>query len=66
MQIIKRNFHYIVIAFGVVLVWRGIWGLADIYLFPENQQLSLIASVILGVAILLLIDPKSKDVKELI
>ena len=26
------------ITFGVVLVWRGFWGLMDIYIFPDNNQ----------------------------
>ena len=44
----------IVIAFAVVSFWRGIWGLLDEYLFPADRQLSLWASVFLGIIILAL------------
>lgn len=42
----------VVIAFAVISFWRGVWGLMDEYLFPDNYQLSLWASLILGLAIL--------------
>jgi hypothetical protein len=47
-----QTFFAIVIAFAVVSFWRGIWGLMDIYLLPKNYELSLWASVILGLLIL--------------
>jgi hypothetical protein len=39
-------------AFAVVLFWRGVWGLLDIYLFPENLTLSFFVSVVVGLGIL--------------
>lgn len=42
----------ILIAFAVISFWRGVWGLMDEYLFPANYQLSLWASVLIGVIIL--------------
>lgn len=42
----------IIIAFAVIAVWRGFWGLMDIYLFPENYEQSLWASLIIGLIIL--------------
>lgn len=44
----------ILIAFAVVSFWRGIWGLMDLYLFPNNYELSLISSVLIGILILIL------------
>lgn len=61
MKIIKINLKYIIIAIGIIFVWRGIWGLADIYIFPESPALSFIASIITGIIILLLIDTDKKD-----
>lgn len=43
----------VVIAFAVVSVWRGLWGLMDEYLLPNNYELSLWIS--LGVGLLILI-----------
>lgn len=51
-----RAMHQIVVAilvgFAVIAFWRGIWGLLDIYLFPNDYKLSLWASLILGLLIL--------------
>jgi uncharacterized membrane protein len=38
---------------GVVMLWRGIWGLIDIYLFPGHPELSNILSIGIGLLILL-------------
>jgi uncharacterized membrane-anchored protein len=65
MSTLKNNLRYIIIVFGVVLVWRGIWGLTDHYLFPHNPLLSSITSIIFGVVLLFLIDFKKKDISEL-
>jgi len=37
---------------GVVLFWRGIWGLADVLLFPDNLIVSHLVSVFVGIGIL--------------
>ncbi len=50
----------ILIAFAVISFWRGIWGLMDEYLFPANYELSLWASVIIGIAILALTHQAAK------
>ena len=42
----------IIISFAVVAVWRGFWGLMDLYLLPENYELSLWTSLIIGLIIL--------------
>ena len=45
-------FFAILIVFAVIAVWRGFWGLMDIYLFPNNYELSLWISLIVGILIL--------------
>ncbi len=37
---------------AVVTVWRGLWGLMDEYLFPNNYKLSLWVSVFWGILLL--------------
>lgn len=44
--------YAIFIGSAVVLFWRGIWGLADEVLFPENYLLSSLVSILLGLFIL--------------
>ena len=42
----------VLIAFAVISVWRGIWGLMDEYLLPNHYQLSLVVSLVVGMGIL--------------
>lgn len=44
-------FSFIVVT-GVTAVWRGIWGLLDMYLFPDNMELSYVVSLLLGIGII--------------
>ncbi|NCN99174.1 hypothetical protein COU62_00770 [Candidatus Pacearchaeota archaeon CG10_big_fil_rev_8_21_14_0_10_35_219] len=43
-----------VIAFAVITFWRGLWGLMNIYLFPNNYELSLWITLIGGLLILII------------
>jgi len=40
------------IAVAVVLVWRGAWGLMDLYIFPDHLLASYIISLVLGLIVL--------------
>lgn len=42
----------VIVATAVVMFWRGIWGLMDVLLLPDNYFLSSVISVILGLALL--------------
>lgn len=48
----------LLLAIGVVAVWRGVWGLMDLYIFPNDLIMSFTASIIIGVVLLLLNDRK--------
>ena len=39
---------------GIILFWRGIWVVADVWLYPEDLLISGIISLFAGVLILLL------------
>lgn len=45
-------FFSILVFFGIVSLWRGIWGLLDTYLFPNNLSVSFILSTVLGMIII--------------
>ena len=45
-------FFSLIILSGVVCLWRGIWGLLDIYLTPNNLPLSFSLSIIVGTVII--------------
>lgn len=51
----------ILIAFAVVSFWRGVWGLMDEYLFPNNHQMSLWISLVLGIFILIITNYATKE-----
>lgn len=44
----------ILIGSAVVMFWRGMWGLLDLYLFPDNPAISYITSLIVGFVILII------------
>jgi len=48
----KQILFALLIGFAVVSFWRGVWGLLDLYLLPNNQAASLWISIIIGVVIL--------------
>lgn len=48
-------FKSIAIDIAAILMWRGIWGLSDLYVFPEHPEFSLILSTILGLSIILIL-----------
>lgn len=52
----------LIISVGLIALWRGIWGLMDIYFFPSNQPLSLFLSVFLGIVMLFLVNYSIKQI----
>lgn len=46
----------LIIVVGVILVWRGVWQLADRFLFPGQPILSETLSIIIGLFLLYLPD----------
>ena len=65
MKNIKNNFKIFLLAIAIVAVWRGVWGLMDIYLFPDNQSLSLILSLVIGIFILYFNDHRLNELVDL-
>jgi len=61
MKNVKTNLQLIILAVGVVAVWRGVWGFLDLYLFPDDLVLSYSISIIAGLAILYFQDHKVNE-----
>ncbi|MBN2331069.1 MAG: hypothetical protein JXC85_04580 [Candidatus Aenigmarchaeota archaeon] len=61
MKFKHQSIFAILIAFAVISFWRGVWGLQEEYLFPHDRQLSLIASIIIGLSILIATHYVSKE-----
>ena len=65
-RINKMKLHHqvlfaIVIGSAVISFWRGLWGLMDLYLFPQDYTLSLCASVVIGIVILVVTNYATKE-----
>jgi len=56
----RKNLRIIIDLLGIIIIWRGIWGIFDIFIFPGSQLLSYLFSILLGF-ILLLIDGNGLD-----
>lgn len=50
------NIQTMLIGLTIVMFWRGAWGLMDLYLFPDNQELSFITSLIIGLLLLFILN----------
>jgi hypothetical protein len=63
-----KNLHpsvnAMVVIFAIIMLWRGVWGLLDVYLFPGTPTLSYLVSIALGALVLYLDDFSLKDLKR--
>lgn len=50
----KGRLYAIVIAIGIISFWRGLWGLLEIYIFPNNPEASYLVTLLVGLVLLLL------------
>ena len=49
---LKDILYVVLIGFSIVAFWRGVWGLMDLYLFPNNILLSYVVSILFSITIL--------------
>lgn len=55
------NFYAIFVGLALVMFWRGAWGLMDMYIFPDYELNSYIASIILSLVLLFVIRRRIGD-----
>jgi len=62
-KLIKKHpdLHSLITGIALIIFWRGIWMLMDIYIFPNNETLSAITSIAIGLFILYINDRKLKE-----
>lgn len=53
---INKFIYSLITGLAMVSFWRGVWGLLDYYLFPNNEPLSYLVSFLIGLIILYLND----------
>lgn len=56
--------NVVVIIFSIILIWRGVWGLMDIFFFPGWPIFSHAACFAIGVLVLYLDDFKIDNLKR--
>lgn len=49
---LKQAMFTLLIGLSVVAFWRGAWGIMDIYLLPNNYEISSWISIFIGLIIL--------------
>ncbi|MDH5481059.1 MAG: hypothetical protein OEX11_09905 [Nitrosomonas sp.] len=60
----RSTFNSIIIVVAIIMLWRGVWGLLDIYLFPEMPTLSFVVSISIGLVVLYLNDFQLDNLKK--
>lgn len=57
------NINAIIIGASLIMFWRGLWGLMDLYFFPDNEILSYITSALLGLFLLFVNDFRLREIE---
>lgn len=52
-EIWRKRIEAFFVGAAIILFWRGIWNLADHYLFPDHSNISAFASLFIGMGILI-------------
>jgi hypothetical protein len=58
---VEKFIRILIAASGIILIWRGIWGVADVLLLPDNYLLSSTVSIIIGIILLALTHTRIRD-----
>lgn len=53
-EIWKKRGEAFLVGAGIIMFWRGIWNLADHYLFPDHSNISAFASLFIGAGLMIL------------
>lgn len=61
---VRKNLKILFAALGVIMIWRSIWWLLDLYWIPGNPTTDYIASLLFGILILLLDDWLLEELEE--
>ena len=60
----SKGFKAILVGAAIVMFWRGTWGLLDLYLFPDNQELSFVVSLLSGLLLVFFLAGKNFDLLD--
>ena len=49
---------------GIIILWRGVWGLMDLFLFPNQPLYSYGASILLGIVLVFIDGDGVRDISR--
>ena len=58
------NLNIFLVCIAIVMIWKWIWDLLDMYVFPNHPLLSNLICIAIGVAVLLVDDGKLWELQE--
>lgn len=59
----SSNLNIFIVCTAVIMVWRGIWNIIDLYIFPNNYLLSCIVCIVVWIIILFIDDGKIDELE---
>lgn len=59
----NSNLNIFMVCCAVILIWRGVRNIMDLYIFPNNPLVSCITCIILWILILLMDDGKIDELE---
>ena len=60
----NKNMYILFECIGIIMIWRGVWDLLEIYVFPDNPLASNLICVIIWIIILLIDDWRLWELEE--
>ena len=64
----RRNYdsnrNIFVVCIAIVMIWKWIWDLLDLYIFPNHPLLSNLVCISIGILVLLIDDGKLWELQE--
>jgi len=64
-KFLKRRSHLgtILELLGAIAIWWGIWGIMDLFVFPQNEFWSYLISIFLGFLIIFIVGGELDEIK---
>jgi len=61
LKVHHQKLFAVIIGAAMIMFWRGVWGLLDLYLLPDSPDLSFLLSALVGLGILAACDLLMKE-----
>jgi len=58
------NVNILIECVAIIMIWRGVWDLLEMYILPENQLVSNVTCIVVGIIVLLWDDWRLWELEE--